>query len=320
MCIDYRELNKVTIKNKYPLPRIDDLFDQVASATVFSRIDLRSGYHQVRVKEADVSKTAFGTRYGHFEFRVMPFGLTNAPAIFMDMMNRIFKDYIDKCVIIFIDDILIYSGTDDEHAKHLRIVLETLRKNQLYAKYSKCEFWLKSIPFLGHIISGEGISVDPHKVKAIMEWPTPKNVTEVRSFLGLAGYYRRFVKGFSQIDMPLSKLMRKELKFEWTTECEKSFQALKEHLTTAPLLTLPSGTEGFQIYSDASLKGLGCVLMQNRKVIAYASRQLKPQKEIIPLMHLLHIYNVVFTLFAGPTSLVSSCYKTEKVHLCAPPA
>ena len=191
LCIDYRELNKVTIKNKYPLPRIDDLFDQLQGASVFSRIDLRSGYHQLKIKPEDVQKTAFRTRYGHYEFLVMPFGLTNAPAAFMDLMNRIYKPLLDKCVIVFIDDILIYSTNREQHAEHLRLALQTLREHKLYAKLSKCDFWLDKISFLGHVVSGEGISVDPEKIKAVMEWTQPKTVTEVRSFLGLAGYYRK---------------------------------------------------------------------------------------------------------------------------------
>jgi hypothetical protein len=182
LCIDYRQLNKVTIKNKYPLPRIDDLLDQLRGATVFSKIDLHSGYHQIRIKSSDVSKTAFRTRYGHYEFLVMPFGLTNAPAVFMDYMNRIFQPYLDKFVVIFIDDILIYSRNQEEHAEHLRIVLEVLREKKLYAKFSKCEFWLSEIKFLGHVISQGGVSVDPSKVEAVLNWERPSNVSEVRSF------------------------------------------------------------------------------------------------------------------------------------------
>ena len=206
LCIDYRELNKVTIKNKYPLPRIDDLFDQLQGASVFSKIDLRSGYHQLKVKEEDILKTAFRTRYGHYEFLVMPFGLTNAPAAFMDLMNRVFKEYLDKFVIVFIDDILIYSRSKEDHVEHLRTVLKILKQKKLYAKFKKCEFWLDKIAFLGHIVSSEGILVDPSKVEAVENWPRPKSVSEVRSFLGLAGYYRRFVEGFSKIALPLTQL------------------------------------------------------------------------------------------------------------------
>ena len=179
MCIDYRELNKVTIKNRYPLPRIDDLFDQLKGSVVFSKIDLRSGYHQLKIKETDIFKSAFRTRYGHYEFLVMPFGLTNAPAAFMDLMNRVFKTYMDKFVIVFIDDILIYSKSREEHAEHLRIVLRILAEQQLYAKFSKSEFWLDKVQFLGHVISKDGISVDPAKIEAVSQWSAPTSVTEI---------------------------------------------------------------------------------------------------------------------------------------------
>ncbi|GJZ04516.1 putative reverse transcriptase domain-containing protein [Tanacetum coccineum] len=191
MCIDYRELNKLTVKNHYPLPRIDDLFDQLQGLQFFSKIVLRSGYHQLRVHEDDILKIAFRTRYGHFEFTVMPFGLTNAPTIFMDLMNRVCRPYLDKFVIVFIDDILIYSKTQEEHVEHLRLVLELLKKEKLYAKFSKCEFWLREVQFLGHVINGNGIHVDPSKIEAVKNWKAPRTPTEVRSFLGLAGYYRR---------------------------------------------------------------------------------------------------------------------------------
>ncbi|KAG8503381.1 hypothetical protein CXB51_001325 [Gossypium anomalum] len=187
MCIDYRQLNKVTIKNKYSLSRIDDLFDQLKGATVFSKIDLRSGYYQLQVKDSYEPKTAFRTRYEHYEFLVMPLGLSNAPAIFMDLMNRIFRPYLDRFVVVFIDDILIYSRDESEHVEHLRIVLETFKDKQLYAKFAKYEFWLREVRFLGHIVSVEGIKVDPSKISAVVDWKPPKNVSEVRSFLGSAG-------------------------------------------------------------------------------------------------------------------------------------
>nr|GFC49240.1 putative reverse transcriptase domain-containing protein [Tanacetum cinerariifolium] len=248
----------------------------------FSKINLRSGYHQLQVKEQDISKTAFRTRYGNYEFLVMPFGLTNAPAVFIDLMNRVFHEFLDKFVIVFIDDILVFSKSKEEHEDHLRTVLQTLRHKKLYAKFSKCEFWLSSVAFLGHIVSAKGITMDPAKVEAITKWPRPTSVTEVRSFLGLAGYYRRFVEGFSRFALPLTKLIRKGERFVWDEEREKSFEELKQHLVSAPVLTLPSGSSGFQIYSDASKKGIGCILMQHGKVIAYASRQLKPYEVNYP--------------------------------------
>ncbi|KAJ9537877.1 hypothetical protein OSB04_030610 [Centaurea solstitialis] len=275
MCIDYRELNKLTVKNRYPLPRIDDLFDQLQGAAWFSKIDLRSGYHQLKVREEDVHKTAFRTRYGHYEFVVMPFGLTNAPAAFMDLMNRVCRPLLDRSVIVFIDDILIYSKTKEDHVEHLREVLEILRKEQLYAKFSKCDFWLQEVQFLGHLVNREGIKVDPAKVEAVMKWETPKSPTEIRSFLGLAGYYRRFIQDFSKVAVPLTKLTRKNVSFVWGEEQQSAFETLRQKLCEAPVLTLPEGVEDMTVYCDASYHGLGCVLMQRGKVISYASRQLK---------------------------------------------
>ncbi|XP_073152839.1 uncharacterized protein [Henckelia pumila] len=233
-------------------------------ATVFSKLDLRSGYHQLKVKTEDVPKTAFRTRYGHYEFMVMPFGLTNAPAAFMDLMNRVFKPFLDKFVVVFIDDIVVYLSSDEDHKDHLRLTLQTLRENELYAKFKKCEFWIKSVTFLGHIISKDGVSVDSKKVEAVMDWPRPKTVTEVRSFLGLAGYYRKFVEGFSSIAIPLTKLTQKNSKFNYDELCEKSFQTLKEKLASTPVLILPTEGKDFTIYSDASKGGLGCVLVTPR--------------------------------------------------------
>ncbi|XP_070663891.1 uncharacterized protein [Malus domestica] len=222
-----RQLNRVTIKNRYPLPRIDDLFDQLKGACVFSKIDLRFGYYQLKIKDEDVPKTAFRTRYGHYEFLVMPFGLTNAPATFMRLMNEVFQQYLDKFVIVFIDDILVYSKSKADHIRHLNLVLKKLREHQLYAKFSK--------------LSTQGIQVDPQKIAAVENWEQSRTVTEVRSFLGLAGYYRRFVQNFSMIALPLTKLTRKDVKFEWDENCERSFQQLKYCLTHAPVLVLPEG-------------------------------------------------------------------------------
>ncbi|KAD0254408.1 hypothetical protein E3N88_44556 [Mikania micrantha] len=295
MCIDYRELNKLTIKNKYPLPRIDYLFDQLQGATCFSEIDLRSGYHQLRVNDEDIPKTAFRTRYGHYEFVVMPFGLTNAPVVFMDLMNRVCRPYLDQFVIVFIDDILIYSKTEQEHEDHLRKVLELLRAEQLYAKFSKCEFWLKEVHFLGHVINRDGIHVDPAKIEAIKNWTTPSTPTEIRSFLGLAGYYRRFIANFSKIALPLTTLTQKSQAFIWGQKQEDAFQLLKQKLCNSPILSLPEGSDDFIVYCDASNLGLGCVLMQRDKVIAYASRQLKVHEKNYNT-HDLELGAVVFAL------------------------
>ncbi|GJV46152.1 putative reverse transcriptase domain-containing protein [Tanacetum coccineum] len=295
MCIDYRELNKLTVKNRYPLPRIDDLFDQLQGSSVYSKIDLRSGYHQLRVREEDIPKTAFRTRYGHYEFQVMPFGLTNAPAVFMDLMNRVCKPYLDKFVIVFIDDILIYSKSKKEHEEHLKLILELLKKEELYAKFSKCEFWIPKVQFLGHVIDSEGIHVDPAKIESIKDWTSPKSPTEIRQFLGLAGYYRRFIEGFSKIAKPMTKLTQKKIKFEWGDKQEAAFQLLKQKLCSAPILALPEGSEDFIAYCDASKKGLGAVLMQREKVISYASRQLKIHEKNYTT-HDLELGAVVFAL------------------------
>ncbi|KAL4013739.1 hypothetical protein IC575_025922 [Cucumis melo] len=277
LCIDYRELNKVTVKNRYPLPRIDDLLDQLQGATVFSKIDLRSGYHQLRIKDEDVPKTRF------------------RPIWTLRVYCDVFWEFLDTFVIVFIDDILIYSKTEAEHEEHLRMVLQTLRDNKLYAKFSKCEFWLKQVSFLGHVVSKAGVSVDPAKIEAVTGWTRPSTVSEVRSFLGLAGYYRRFVENFSRIATPLTQLTRKGAPFVWSKACEDSFQNLKQKLVTAPVLTVPDGSGSFVIYSDASKKGLGCVLMQQGKVVAYASRQLKSHEQNYPT-HDLELAAVVFAL------------------------
>lgn len=234
LCIDYRGLNKVTIKNKYPLPHIDELLDQLEGATWFTKIDLASGYHQIPIAEKDVQKTAFRTRYGHYELMVMPFGLTNASAAFMGMMNNVFREYLDRCVIVVIDDILVYSRNKEEHGWHLRIVLNKLREQKLFAKLSKCSFWQRKIGFLGHVITEAGVAVDQEKIRAITQWPTPANATEVRSFLGLAGYYRKFVRDYTITTKPLTRLTGKDTKFDWTEACTKRFEKLKSQLTRPP--------------------------------------------------------------------------------------
>ena len=208
-------------------------------------------------------------------------------------MNRVFHEYLDSFVIVFIDDILIYSKTKEEHEQHLRLTLQVLRQHQLYAKFSKCEFWLRSVTFLGHVVSDQGVEVDPRKTEAVKKWPKPLTPTDIRSFLGLAGYYRRFVEGFSSIAAPLTTLTKKKSKFEWTDTCEKSFQELKDRLTSTPTLTLPKCGENYTVYCDASRVGLGCVLMQAGKVIAYASRHLKVHEKNYPT-HDLELAAVVF--------------------------
>jgi hypothetical protein len=247
MCVDYRSLNEVTIKNKYLFPRIDDLFDQLRGACVFSKIDLRSRYHQLKIRATDIPKTTFTTWYGLYEYTVMSFGLTNAPTYFMYSMNKVFMEFLDKFVVVFIDDILIYSKNEEEHAEHLRLVLQKLREHKLYAKRSKCEFWLKEVSFLGHVVSNGGIAVDPSKVNDVLSWKPPTDVTKIRSFPGLAGYYRRFIEGFSKLAKPMNVLLEKNAKFVWSDKCQASFDELKKRLTTAPVLNLPDLSKNFSI-------------------------------------------------------------------------
>jgi hypothetical protein len=295
MWVDYWSLNEVTFKNKYPPPRIEDLFDQMKGASIFSKVDLRSGYHQLKIWESDISKTAFHTRYGLYEYTVMSSRLTNARAYFMYLMNKVFMEYLDKFVVVFIDDFLIFSKTEEEYERHQRMVLEKLRSNQLYAKFSKCEFWLTEVTFLRHVISAGGVSVDPSKVKDVLNWVPPMNASEIRSFLGLAGYYHWFIKDFSKIAKPMTRLLEKNMDFDWTEECQANFEELKKQLTSAPVLILPDITKMFIIYCDASRQGLRCVLMQDGKVVSYASRQWKKYEENYPT-HDLELAAVVHAL------------------------
>jgi hypothetical protein len=284
------------MKNKYPLPHIEDLFDQMRGARVFSKIDLRSGYHQMKIRPSDILKTTFSTRYGLYEFTVMSFGLTNAPAYFMNLKNKVFMIWTDSSW--FSSTIFFYSKSDSDHEEHLRLVLQKLRDNQLYAKYSKCEFWIGEVPFLGHIISNGGISLDPAKVKEIVVWSIPTTVIEIRSFLGLVGYYRRFIEGFSKIAKPMTSLLQKGREFKWDEKCQDSFDQLKKRLMSPPVLVMPDLQKGFDIYCDACGQGLRCVLMQEGHVIAYASSQLRKHElnypthdlELAPVVHALKIW------------------------------
>jgi hypothetical protein len=242
---------------------------------VFFKIDLNSGYHQLRIREEDIEKTTFCTRYGHYEFIVMSFGLTNAPAAFIEAMNRMLHEFLDDFVVVFLDDILIYSKTEKEHERHLRLVLSALRKNQFYGKLKKCAFWLSEVAFLGHVISQQGIAVDPKNVMAVVEWKRPSSVSEIRSFLGLAEYYRCFVPNFSSIAKPLTRFLEKGVLFVWSSNCEVSYQTLKNKLVSSLILALPESGKRFTVYTDASRIGLGCVLMQEGRVIAYGSMQLR---------------------------------------------
>ncbi len=278
MCIDYRALNKQTVQNRYPLPRIEEMLDRLGKAKYFSKLDLRSGFNQIRVAEEDIYKTAFSTRYGHFEFLVMPFGLTNAPATFQTLMNDIFRPYLDKFIMVYLDDILIYSVTLEEHEQHIRQALQVLRENQLYAKASKCEFFKTKMGFLGHVLTGDGVQADPQKVQAIKEWPQPKTVKHVRSFLGLANYYRRYVHGFANMAAALNELTKKNVPFIWSNAQARAFDALKAALTTSPVLKNPEFGKPFTITTDASEFAVGAVLSQatpeGERPVAFLSQTL----------------------------------------------
>ncbi|CAI7771092.1 unnamed protein product [Closterium sp. NIES-54] len=280
LCIDYRALNAITIKNKYPLPRVEELFDMLGEAKVFSKLHLRSGYHQIHLVEDDINKMAFRTRYGHFDFRVLPFGLTNVPATFMGLMNDIFWPFLDRFVIVFLDGILIFSKSLEEHARHLPIVLDTLHQHHIYGKLSKCTFARPSIGFLGHVISSKGIAIDPAKVQCLANWPAPRTVVELQSFIGLVKYYRKFIFNFSHICAPLTDLFRQGATFQWGQLQQTAFSSIKAALTSAPVLTVADPSRTYFMWTDASDVAVGAILCQDHghgmQPLAFGSRKLQP--------------------------------------------
>lgn len=279
LCVDYRRLNAYTIKNKFPIPIIEELFEELRGARWFTTLDLRSGFHQILVKAEDQYRTAFQTHSGHYEYKVMPYGLTGAPATFQSIMNQILAKLLRKCVVVFIDDILIYSKSFEEHVQHVKMVFELLQEHQFKVRLSKCSFAQQQLRYLGHVISSQGVATDPSKIRDVQNWQTPSSVKELRGFLRLAGYYRRFVKNFGLLAKPLTELLKKGQIFAWTTITEQAFQALKDALTSAPVLALPDFSKPFVVETDALEKGIGAVLQQEGHPIAYISRALGPKNQ-----------------------------------------
>ena len=335
MCVDYRALNKISVKNKYPLPRIDELLDRLAGATVFSKLDLRAGYHQIRIAEGDVPKTAFRTRYGSFEFLVLPFGLTNAPATFQGLMNTVFSDMLDTCVVVYLDDILVYSASEADHAQHLEAVLQRLLEHQLYAKQSKCEFFTRRVDFLGHIVSSKGVEVDDKKLDIVRDWAPPANVHELRSFMGLANFFRRFVRRYTHIAAPLHSLTSKNVVFRWESQHQAALEELKQALSSAPVVVPPNPSLPYLVYTDASDLQIGAVLTQDHgqgpQVVAFESRSLTPgersysvqDKEMLSIVHAcaiwrhhLHGSSVEFVVNTDHASLqyFFSCKEPSRQH------
>ncbi len=306
------------MKNKYPIPLIADLFDQLGQAKVFTKLDLWSGYYQVRIAEGDEGKTACVTRYGSYEFLVMPFGLTNAPAKFCTLMNKVLAPFLDKFVVVYLDDIVVYSKTLEEDVDHLRQVFRTLRDNQLYVKKEKCSFAQGEVAFLGHIIGGGKLRMDQSKVQAIQEWEPPTKVTELRSFLGLVNYYRRFIRGYSSIAAPLTDLLKKGKNWDWSSRCQQAFEELKKAIVEETVLTLPDYGKPFEVHTDASDFAIGGVLMQEGHPIAFESRKLNSterrytvqEKEMTAVVHCLRTWRhyLLGSKFIVKTDNVATSY------------
>jgi hypothetical protein len=296
MCVDCRAINNITIRYRYPIPRLDDMLDELSGAILFTKIDLRSGYHQIRMKLGDEWKMAFKTKFGLYEWLVMPFGLTNTPSTFMRLMNEVLWPFIGFFVVVYFDDILIYSKSMEDHLKHLSVVFDVLRAAHLFANMDECIFCTQRVSFLGYVVTPHSIEVDSSKIAAIQEWPTPTTVKQIQSFFVLAGFYRRFVRDFSSIAAPLHELTKKDVTFAWSDSQEVAFRTLKDKLTHAPLLQLPDINKVFELECDASGIGLGAVLLQEGKPVAYFSEKLRGanlkystyDKELYALVRTLH--------------------------------
>ncbi|CAI7886963.1 unnamed protein product, partial [Closterium sp. NIES-54] len=319
--LNYRALNAATVKNRFPVPRVEDLLDAVQGARVFSKIDLRSGYHHIRVVPEDQHKTAFRTKQGLYEFRVLPFGLTNAPAMFQTLMNTVISEFLGSFVVVYLDDILVFSETKEEHVQHLQKVFEVLRRELLYAKQSKCEFFLPEVEFLGHVISASGIRTDPKKITAVQDWIAPTSVKELQSFLGFANYYRRFVQGYASIASPLTDLLRKGVEYVWGPAQQQAFEQMKQSLTSSPTLSYPDPTRPYVVVTDASDQAIGAVLLQDQgrglQPIAYESHKLRGAELNYPIhdkeaLAIIDAYKVWRCYLEGADSVI----RTDHGSLC----